>query len=154
MGRTVFGGSALFSSTSTFLTLQNHFSPKEDTENTMHGMTTFETLAIFGVLGIAVLGLAYAYFLRWQILKEDKGTQEMQAVWQDIKDGADAYLNRQLRTILPFIGILIVALFFSVWIVNPTPEALETFGDQARIYIAFGRSIAFAMGAPLIELLS
>jgi len=113
----------------------------------MHGMTNFETVAIFGVLGIAVLGLAYAYFLRWQILKEDKGTQEMQAVWQDIKDGADAYLNRQLRTILPFIGILIVALFFSVWIVNPTPEALETFGDQARIYIAFGRSIAFAMGA-------
>jgi K(+)-stimulated pyrophosphate-energized sodium pump len=110
-------------------------------------MTTFETFAIFGVLGIAILGLAYAIFLRWQILKEDKGTQRMQEVWQSIKDGADAYLNRQLRTILPFIGILVVALFFSVWIVNPTPEAIETFGDRARIYIAFGRALAFAMGA-------
>ena len=113
----------------------------------MHGMTTFETLAIFGVLGVAVLGLAYAIFLRWQILKEDKGTEEMQEVWQSIKDGADAYLNQQLRTILPFIGILIVALFFSVWIVNPTPEAQEEFGANARLYIAFGRAVAFAMGA-------
>jgi len=113
----------------------------------MHGMTTFETYALFGVLGVAILGLAYAVFLRWQILKEDKGTPEMQDVWQNIKEGADAYLNRQLRTILPFIGVLIVALFFSVWIVNPTPEALEEFGDKARIYIAFGRAIAFAMGA-------
>jgi K(+)-stimulated pyrophosphate-energized sodium pump len=113
----------------------------------MHGMTPFETNAIFGVLGIAILGLAYAVFLRWQILKEDKGTQEMQEVWTDIKQGANAYLSRQLRSILPFIGILIVALFFSVWIVNPTPEAQEEFGANARLYIAFGRAIAFAMGA-------
>jgi len=113
----------------------------------MHGMTTFETFAIFSVLGVAILGLAYAVFLRNQILREDKGTKEMQDVWQNIKEGADAYLNRQLRTILPYIGILIVALFFSVWIVNPTPEAQEEFGANARLYIAFGRAIAFAMGA-------
>jgi K(+)-stimulated pyrophosphate-energized sodium pump len=113
----------------------------------MHGMTPFETYAIFVVLGIAILGLAYAVFLRRQILKEDKGTQEMQDVWSDIKEGANAYLTRQLRTILPFILILIVALFFSVWIVNPTAEAQEEFGANARLYIAFGRAIAFAMGA-------
>ncbi len=113
----------------------------------MHGMTLFETYALFGVLGVAILGLAYAVFLRWQILQEDKGTQEMQDVWQSIKEGADAYLNQQLRTVLPFIGILIIALFFSVWIVNPTPEAREVFGANARLYIAFGRAIAFAMGA-------
>ena len=113
----------------------------------MHGMTTFETIAIWSVVGVAILGLAYAIFLRRQILREDKGTQEMQDVWQNIKEGADAYLNRQLRTILPFIGLLIVALFFSVWIVNPTPEAQEEFGANARLYIAFGRSIAFALGA-------
>jgi K(+)-stimulated pyrophosphate-energized sodium pump len=110
-------------------------------------MTPFETYAIFGVMGVAILGLAYAVFLRWQILKEDKGTQEMQQIWQNIKEGADAYLNRQLRTILPFIGILIVALFFSVWIVKPSPEAIEEFGANARVYIAFGRAVAFAMGA-------
>jgi K(+)-stimulated pyrophosphate-energized sodium pump len=113
----------------------------------MHGMSVFETYAIWGVLGIAILGLLYAVFLRQQILKEDKGTQRMQEVWGSIKVGADVYLNRQLKTIIPFIGILVIALFFSVWIVNPTPEATEVFGNSARIVIAFGRALAFLMGA-------
>ncbi len=113
----------------------------------MHGMTPFETYALFGVVGVAILGLIYAYFLRVQTLQADKGTEEMQRVWSAIKEGADAYLIRQLRTILPFIGILTVLLFFSVWIVNPTPEATEEFGENARIIIAFGRAVAFLMGA-------
>jgi K(+)-stimulated pyrophosphate-energized sodium pump len=113
----------------------------------MHGMTPFETYALFGVVGVAILGLIYAYFLRIQTLQADKGTEEMQRVWSAIKEGADAYLMRQLRTILPFIGILTILLFFSVWIVNPTPEATEEFGENARIIIAFGRAVAFLMGA-------
>lgn len=113
----------------------------------MHGMTLFETYAIFGVLGIAILGLAYAVFLRQQVLSEDKGTPKMQEVWGAIKEGADAYLNKQRRTILPFIGLLTIALFFSAWIVNPTVEAQEEFGANARLYVAFGRAIAFLMGA-------
>lgn len=106
-------------------------------------MTLFETYAIFGVLGIAILGLAYAVFLRQQVLREDKGTPKMQEVWGAIKEGADAYLNKQRRTILPFIGLLTVALFFSAWIVNPTAEAQAEFGDNARLYVAFGRAVAF-----------
>ncbi|MEZ4732132.1 MAG: sodium-translocating pyrophosphatase [Caldilineaceae bacterium] len=113
----------------------------------MHGMTWFETYAIFGVLGVAILGLAYAVFLRQQVLREEKGTPKMQEVWGAIREGADAYLNRQRRTILPFIGLLTVALFFSAWIVNPTPEAQAEFGANARLYVAFGRALAFLMGA-------
>lgn len=113
----------------------------------MHGMTWFETYAIFGVLGVAILGLAYAVFLRQQVLREEKGTPKMQEVWGAIREGADAYLNRQRRTILPFIGFLTVALFFSAWIVNPTAEAQAEFGDNARLYVAFGRAVAFLMGA-------
>ncbi|HIC89307.1 MAG TPA: sodium-translocating pyrophosphatase, partial [Anaerolineae bacterium] len=52
-----------------------------------------------------------------------------------------------LRTILPFIAILAAALFFSVYIVRPTQEAVEMFGDKARIWVAVGRTIAFLMGA-------
>jgi len=113
----------------------------------MHGLTQFEMYALFGVLGIAIVGLAYAMFLRRQILQEDKGTQQMIDVWEFIREGANAYLTRQMRSILPFIGLLTVVLFFSVWIVSPTPEAQETFGANARIIIAFGRAIAFLMGA-------
>ena len=92
----------------------------------MQGLTSLEQTAIWAVFGIAILGLVYAVFLRYQILKEDKGTEKMQEVWGAIRDGADAYLRRQLRSILPLIVVLTVALFLSVYIVPPSPEALRT----------------------------
>ncbi|MCA9920907.1 MAG: sodium-translocating pyrophosphatase [Anaerolineales bacterium] len=115
------------------------------------GLTTFETIAVWTVLGIAILGLVYAIFLRSQIMQEDKGTQAMQEVWNAIRTGADAYLSRQLRSILPFILILTVLLFLSVYIVDPTPEAMERFAGRdestIRLIIGFGRAIGFVMGA-------
>jgi K(+)-stimulated pyrophosphate-energized sodium pump len=65
----------------------------------MQGLTSLEEIAIWAVFGVAILGLLYAIFLRSQILREDKGTEKMQEVWNAIKDGADAYLKRQLRSI-------------------------------------------------------
>ncbi|GER80372.1 MAG: K(+)-insensitive pyrophosphate-energized proton pump [Anaerolineaceae bacterium] len=115
------------------------------------GLSTFETWAIWGVFVIALLGLGYAVFLRSQILREDKGTEKMQEVWGAIRDGANAYLVRQLRSILPLIGVLTIALFFSVYIVPPSPEALERFKnlppDQVRLIIGLARAVAFIMGA-------
>ncbi len=117
----------------------------------MQGLTPFEQIAIWSVLGTAILGLLYAIFLRRQILAEDMGTEKMQEVWGAIRDGADAYLRKQLRTIVPLIGVLTIALFFSVFIVPPTPEALERFHgmeeSRIRLIIGFGRAIAFVMGA-------
>ena len=89
--------------------------------------STFEAIALWIVLGIALLGLAYALFLRRNILREDKGTPKMIEVWEAIRQGANAYLTRQLRTILPIIAVLTVALFFSVAVVPPSAEALERF---------------------------
>src|SRR5690606_38455310 len=114
-------------------------------------LTLFETVAIWGVLVVALLGLVYALFLRRQILQEDKGTPEMVNVWEAIREGADAYLNRQLRTILPFIAILTIALFLSVYIVEPSAEAMERFEQYSagtiRLIVGLGRAVAFIMGA-------
>ncbi len=84
------------------------------------GLTSAEVIAMWLVLGIALLGLLYALFLRRQILAEDKGTEKMIEVWEAIRQGANAYLSQQLRTILPFIVLLTIALFLSVYIVPPT----------------------------------
>ncbi len=115
------------------------------------GLTSFETIAIWAVLGTAIVGLLYALLLRRQVLAEPKGTAAMIEVWDAIREGADAYLGRQLRTILPFIAILTVALFFSVYIVPPTPEALERFAgfsaSEVRQIMGLGRAGAFVMGA-------
>ena len=136
----------------------------------MYGLTTFEQIAIWSVLGVAILGLLYAVFLRYQILREDKGTAKMQEVWNAIREGADAYLRRQLRSILPLIVLLTLALFASVYIVPPTPEASEWYclatqgatmenarqcaesltlaeRQQVRLLIGLGRAAAFVMGA-------
>jgi K(+)-stimulated pyrophosphate-energized sodium pump len=117
----------------------------------MHGLTTLEAIAIWTVFGIAILGLLYALFLRSQIMREDKGTEKMQEVWGAIRDGADAYLKRQLKSILPMIAILTIALFFSVYIVPPSPEALDRFAGMSdasvRLIIGLARAIAFVMGS-------
>ena len=67
-----------------------------------------------------------------QILREDKGSGKMQEVWGAIRDGADAYLRRQLRSILPLIVVLTVALFFSVYIVPPPPRPWSASPARAR----------------------
>jgi len=136
----------------------------------MYGLNTFEQIAIWSVLGVAILGLLYAILLRYQILKEDKGTEKMLDVWNAIREGADAYLRRQLKSILPVMMLLTLALFASVYIVPPTPEAsvwycmafkgaalevAETCAEnltsaetsQVVLLIAIGRAVAFIMGA-------
>ncbi|MGQ9832849.1 MAG: sodium-translocating pyrophosphatase [Candidatus Villigracilaceae bacterium] len=116
-----------------------------------HGLNNFEQIAILFVLFAAFLSLAYAWWLRSTVLKNEKGTDKMQEIWNAIRIGADSYLNRQLRTILPLIVLLTVVMFLSVYIVPPSLEAQEEFhtlGDQGvKLVIAIGRTIAFIMGA-------
>lgn len=117
-----------------------------------HGLQTpFEQIAILGVLFVAFISLLYAWLLRGKVLKNDKGTEKMQEVWEAIREGANGYLSSQLKTILPAIGILAVALFASVIIVEPSFEAQREFGhlgESAVVWIvAVGRTVAFIMGA-------
>lgn len=115
------------------------------------GATQFEVVAIWSVFFIALLGLGYALFLRGQILRYDKGTPKMQEVWNAIRMGADTYLSRQLKTILPLIIVLTGVLFFSVYVIPPTEEALQRFSafspDKVRFIVGIGRAVAFVMGA-------
>ncbi len=113
--------------------------------------TPFEQIAILAVLATAFVSLLYAWLLRGSVLKKDKGTAKMQEVWDAIRVGADSYLRQQLKTILPAIGLLTIALFLSVYVVEPTPEAMTKFGhlgpDGAKMVVAIGRTVAFIMGA-------
>ena len=117
----------------------------------LQNATVFETAAIWVVLAIAILGLGYALLLRSQIMKADKGTPKMQEVWNAIREGANAYLHRQLKSIVPFIVVLTVVLFFSVYVIPPSAEAMERFkGNDTgtiQIIVGIGRAIAFVMGS-------
>jgi K(+)-stimulated pyrophosphate-energized sodium pump len=115
----------------------------------MAGLTDFEKGAVLVVLAIAILGIAYAFILRAQILSQDKGTARMQEVWGFIKSGANAYLSRQFRTIIILIAVLTFVLAASVLIIPPTEEAKRVFGSEsaATLWVAIGRAIAFLMGS-------
>jgi len=111
------------------------------------GLGSFEQIALLVILVVALISLAYARWLRNGVLKKDKGTSKMQEVWNAVRVGSDAYLSKQLQTILPAIGVMAVALFLSVYVVSPTPEAIQLFPNSAVITIAVGRMLAFIMGA-------
>ena len=115
------------------------------------GATPFEVVAIWSVLVIAFFGLAYAMFLRRQVLAHDKGTEKMQDVWDGIRLGANAYLKRQLKTIIPLIFVFTVILFLSVYVVPPTEESKLRFTgyseESLKLIIGFGRAVAFIMGS-------
>ncbi len=107
-----------------------------------------EQIMVFLVIGAAIVSLIYASWLWSGVKAKDKGTEQMVAVWSAVREGALAYLNRQLRTVVPILALLTFLLFGSVYIVAPTQGAVEVFGteENARIWVAIGRTVAFVMG--------
>ncbi len=110
-------------------------------------ISSFERAMVWAVFGTAILALIYAFWLARQILSYDKGTEAMQKVWRNIKEGANTYLKTQLKQISIFIAILTVLMFFSVFLVRPTPEAEHMFGDNAKMIVALARAGAFFLGS-------
>lgn len=51
------------------------------------------------ILGFSVLGLAASLGLARWVLKQDTGNDAMRAVSDAIKEGAEAFMKRQFRTI-------------------------------------------------------
>jgi len=97
---------------------------------------TYEKVALWVVLGMALIGLIYALSLVKQVYGADKGTPKMQEVARAIREGSDAYLKKQFTTVALLIGVLVVLLYLS--------RAVNTSFDDP---IAFGRAGAFLMGA-------
>jgi len=96
-------------------------------------LTGFERMALWAILGSAVLGLLYALFLVRYILREPEGDDKMRKIARAIQTGASAYLNRQFRTIALMIMLLTVLLYFTA--------------ISSGWKIAVGRSLAFLLGA-------
>ena len=80
---------------------------------------------------VAVCALAFALVLRRQVLIADEGTKNMREIAKAVQQGATAYLNRQLRTLAPFVVVVLLLLL-----------ALPGSGS-----VRAGRSVAFLLGA-------
>ncbi len=69
------------------------------------------------VFVISLLSLAFAVWLACDVLKRDTGTPEMQEISNAIKEGAEAFLARQNKTIATFSVVLTAGLYalYAFW---------------------------------------
>ena len=65
-------------------------------------------------LGVGVLALVAALMLARAVIASDTGTAEMQAISNAIREGAEAFLRRQYRTIGAIAVVLAVVVFCGV----------------------------------------
>ncbi len=93
------------------------------------GTSSLVTVSV--IAAIAAASLVFAVALRRQVLAAHEGTPRMQLVAQAVQEGAAAYLNRMLRTL-----VLFAAVVFGLLFLLP--------GDAD---IRIGRSIFFVVGA-------
>jgi len=106
---------------------------------------SFENTSLWVILAVSLVALVFAAYLRREVLAAPEGTEKMKEIARAIQDGAKAYLNRQFRTVGIFLGALAVGLFF----VLPVPKHPLTQGlpYHSDLFIRFGRSLAFILGA-------
>ena len=95
----------------------------------------FENLALWCIVAIALGALVYAALLSRYVLREPKGSGKMLDVWTGIKQGANAYLKQQMKSIILLVGILAMVLYMTAHIAD------------APLAISLGRAGAFLMGA-------
>ncbi|MHA2189410.1 MAG: sodium-translocating pyrophosphatase [Candidatus Thorarchaeota archaeon] len=120
---------------------------------TFSTMIFVEQLMIMTVILAAIASLVYAWWLRKGVLELPKGTEQMQKVWNGIREGALSYLDRQLKSIIPILAVLSFLLFFTVYITLPERGTLELFGNTpsgiatAQLLVGLGRSVSFVLGA-------
>ncbi|HET9316891.1 MAG TPA: sodium-translocating pyrophosphatase [Vicinamibacteria bacterium] len=77
------------------------------------------------VLGISVLALAVAWVLARQVLSADTGKPEMQEIAGSIREGAEAFLSRQYRTIGLLSGVAAVAIFAFYYLNRHVPNIAQ-----------------------------
>jgi K(+)-stimulated pyrophosphate-energized sodium pump len=95
---------------------------------------TTEEIMLWIVIATALGALLYAVLLARQTLKEKPGTGKMLQVWRGISEGSNAYLKKQIKSILLIIIVLAIVLYLSSVLVGGSPS------------IAIGRALAFVMG--------
>ena len=61
----------------------------------------------------AVIGLAFAFFLVAKVMRSPSGNERMREISAAVQEGANAYLNRQVKTISVIAVIIFILLSFS-----------------------------------------
>lgn len=96
------------------------------------------------VLGLSVVGLITAYLLAQWVLRKDVGSEAMQRISNAIKEGAEAFLRRQFRTIIILALVFAALLFIGYGIIR---EHKEFDPVDTSLGLAFWITLSFVLGA-------
>ncbi|HEU4390702.1 MAG TPA: sodium-translocating pyrophosphatase [Blastocatellia bacterium] len=95
------------------------------------------------VLTISVLALAFAGWLTMNVMRNDTGTPEMQTISNAIKEGAEAFLRRQYKTI-GTLSVVFAAIIFALYAFLRQPNPKDPVGPVSlAVYV----TISFVFGA-------
>ena len=103
-----------------------------------------EGILIIMIIGISIIGLITAYLLAKWILKKDAGSEVMQEISNAIKEGAEAFLRRQFRTII-FLSILFALVLFVGYGFIRSHREFDPVGTS--LGFAFWITVSFLFGA-------
>jgi K(+)-stimulated pyrophosphate-energized sodium pump len=95
------------------------------------------------VLTISILSLVFAGYLARQVIGKDTGTAAMQTISNAIREGAEAFLSRQNRTI-GLLAVVLAALIFVLYAFVRTPNPSD---PVPPIQLAFWTTLSFGFGA-------
>ncbi len=94
---------------------------------------------IYIALIAGILSIIMAIVFARKVMKEDPGNERMVEVAGYIESGANTFLKRQYMTLIVFVGVLAVALFF-------LPSPLEGEGRILK-FLNWEQSVAYLIGA-------
>ena len=103
-----------------------------------------EILLLGLVLGISILGLITAYLLAKWVLKKDVGDEAMQKISNAIKEGAEAFMRRQFKTIIILAVIVAAVLFIGYGFIRQHRD-FDPVGTS--LVFAFWIAFSFILGA-------
>src|SRR5664280_1548543 len=95
------------------------------------------------IFGISILGLLFAVYLISDVLKRDTGSAKMQEISNAIKQGAEAFLRRQNRTIL-WLALCLAAFIYIMYAFIRTPTVHD---PASQSQLALWTTLSFALGA-------
>lgn len=79
----------------------------------------------------SLIAIGFAGILYRNILKTEQGNSKMQSIAQSIREGAQAYLNKQYKIVSLFFFLVFVLLLIKVYFIDLTKEGIQS------LYIPF-----------------
>ena len=103
-----------------------------------------QALLLILVMAISIFGLYWAYYLAQWVLAKSTGKEDMRKISDAIKEGAEAFLHRQNRTIAILAIVVAMVIFIAYGFLRQHRE-FDPVGSSLEL--AFWISFSFVLGA-------